>query len=77
MGERRNVFGPRLVPRTHVIATGGERMSSDPSVLRTPSVSSLLLTTDAIISEVKEDRPEPACAPGGGMGGMGRMGGMY
>jgi chaperonin GroEL len=34
------------------------------------SISSLLLTTDAIISEIKEEKPEPAGAPGGGMGGM-------
>jgi chaperonin GroEL len=34
------------------------------------SIASLLLTTDAIISEIKEDKPEPAGAPGGGMGGM-------
>jgi chaperonin GroEL len=39
------------------------------------SISSLLLTTDAIISEIKEDKPEPAGAAGGG--GMGGMGGMY
>ncbi|MCY2954066.1 MAG: chaperonin GroEL [Planctomycetota bacterium] len=39
------------------------------------SIASLLLSTDAIVSEIKEDRPEPAGAPGGGMGGMG--GGMY
>jgi chaperonin GroEL len=31
------------------------------------SIASLLLTTDAIISEIKEDKPEPAGAPGGGM----------
>jgi chaperonin GroEL len=31
------------------------------------SISGLLLTTDAIISEIKEDKPEPAGAPGGGM----------
>ena len=37
--------------------------------------ASLLLTTDAIVSEIKEDRPEPAGAPGGGRGDMG--GGMY
>jgi chaperonin GroEL len=30
------------------------------------SIASLLLTTDAIISEIKEDGPEPAGAPGGG-----------
>jgi len=39
------------------------------------SIASLLLTTDAIVSEIKEDRPEPAGAPGGGRGDMG--GGMY
>jgi chaperonin GroEL len=31
------------------------------------SLSGLLLTTDAIISEIKEDKAEPAGAPGGGM----------
>src|SRR5215218_6455004 len=31
------------------------------------SIAGLLLTTDAIISEVKEEKPEPAGAPGGGM----------
>jgi chaperonin GroEL len=41
----------------------------------TASISSLLLTTDAIISEIKEDKPEPAGAGGGG--GMGGMGVMY
>jgi chaperonin GroEL len=35
------------------------------------SISGLLLTTEAIVSEIKEDKPEPASA-GGGMGG-----GMY
>ncbi len=34
------------------------------------SIASLLLTTDAIVSEIKEEKPEPAGAPGGGMGGM-------
>ena len=41
------------------------------------SIAGLLLTTDAIVSEIKEDKPEPAGAPGGGMGAMGGMGGMY
>src|SRR5438874_11595611 len=31
------------------------------------SIASLLLTTDAVISEIKEEKPEPAGAPGGGM----------
>ncbi len=33
------------------------------------SIASLLLTTEALIVEKKEDKPAPA-APGGGMGGM-------
>jgi len=31
------------------------------------SIASLLLTTDAIVSEIKEEKAEPAGAPGGGM----------
>jgi len=39
------------------------------------SIASLLLTTDAVVSEIKEDKP--AAPAGGGMpGGMGGMGGM-
>jgi chaperonin GroEL len=35
------------------------------------SIASLLLTTDAIVSEIKEDKePAAAGAGGGGMGGM-------
>ncbi|HEX2973538.1 MAG TPA: chaperonin GroEL [Tepidisphaeraceae bacterium] len=34
------------------------------------SIAGLLLTTDAVVSEIKEEKPEPAGAPGGGMGGM-------
>ncbi len=38
------------------------------------SIAGLMLTTEALVSEVKEDKPQ---APGGGdMGGMGGMGGM-
>jgi len=37
------------------------------------SVATLLLTTDALISEIPEDKPKMAAAPGG-MGGMGGMG---
>jgi len=42
------------------------------------SVSSLLLTTEATISDVKEDTPAaaPAMPDMGGMGGMGGMPGM-
>ena len=43
---------------------------------RTPSsIASLLLTTEALVSEIPEEKPE---APqGGGHGGGGGMGGMY
>ncbi len=37
------------------------------------SVSSLLLTTEATISEIKEDKPMPPMPDMGGMGGMGGM----
>jgi len=40
------------------------------------SISSLLLTTEALVSEIPEEKPE-APAPGGAPGGMGGMGGMY
>ncbi|MDR1486610.1 MAG: chaperonin GroEL [Deltaproteobacteria bacterium] len=40
------------------------------------SVSSLLLTTEAMVAEKKEDKPLPPMG-GGGPGGMGGMGGMY
>lgn len=38
------------------------------------SVSSMLLTTEATINEIKEDKPAPAMPDMGGMGGMGGMG---
>ena len=39
------------------------------------SIASLLLTTEAVISDIKEDKPEMT---GGGMGGMGGgMPGMF
>ncbi|MDH4184549.1 MAG: chaperonin GroEL, partial [Nitrospinota bacterium] len=41
------------------------------------SISSLLLTTEAMVAEIPEDKPAPAMPGGGGMGGMGGMGDMY
>ena len=40
------------------------------------SISSLLLTTEALVSEIPEEKAA-APAPGGAPGGMGGMGGMY
>jgi chaperonin GroEL len=37
------------------------------------SIAALLLTTEALVSEIKEDEKAPAMPPGGGMGGMGGM----
>ncbi len=34
------------------------------------SIAGLLLTTEAVVSEIPEDKPEPAMPHGGGMGGM-------
>ena len=34
------------------------------------SIASLLLTTEALICELPEEKKEPAMPPGGGMGGM-------
>jgi chaperonin GroEL len=41
------------------------------------SVSGLMLTTEAMVAEKPEEKPEPAMPAGApGMGGMGGMGGM-
>jgi chaperonin GroEL len=37
------------------------------------SIAALLLTTEALIAEIKEEERSPAMPPGGGMGGMGGM----
>jgi chaperonin GroEL len=37
------------------------------------SIAALLLTTEALVSEIKEDQQAPAMPPGGGMGDMGGM----
>src|SRR5690606_22382035 len=34
------------------------------------SIAGLLLTTEAVVSEIPEEKPEPAMPHGGGMGGM-------
>ena len=34
------------------------------------SIAALLLTTEAVVSEIPEEKEAPAMPPGGGMGGM-------
>ena len=37
------------------------------------SISSLMLTTEAVITDIPEEEKTPPMPPGGGMGGMGGM----
>jgi len=41
------------------------------------SIAGLMLTTEALITDIPEKNETPAGPPGGGMGGVGGMGGMY
>ncbi len=52
-----------LVKQGVIVPTKVERTA----LQNAASIASLLLTTDAVVSEIKEDKPEPAGAPGGGM----------
>ena len=56
-----------LVKMGVIVPTKVERIA----LQNAASIASLLLTTDAVVSEIKEDKPEPAA--GGGGGGMGGM----
>jgi len=49
------------------------------ALLNSSSIAGLLLTTEALVCEIPEDKKDGGGAPGGmdGMGGMGGMGGMY
>ncbi len=47
------------------------------ALLNASSISGLLLTTEALVAEIPEEKKEMAMPPGGGMDGMGGMGGMY
>ena len=46
------------------------------ALLNAASIAGLMLTTEALVSEIKDEKEAPAPA-GGDMGGMGGMGGMY
>ncbi len=41
------------------------------------SIASLMLTTEALVTDIPEEEKAPPMPPGGGLGGMGGMGGMY
>ena len=50
------------------------------ALLNASSIAGLLLTTEALVCEIPDDKKDGGGMPGGGMGdmgGMGGMGGMY
>ena len=50
------------------------------ALLNSSSIAGLLLTTEALVCEIPDDKKDGGMPPGGGMdgmGGMGGMGGMY
>ncbi len=57
------IIDPTLVTRT--------------AVENAASVSSLMLTTEAVVYDKPEEEKAAPAMPGGDMGGMGGMGGMY
>jgi chaperonin GroEL len=63
-GEYVNMFEAGIIDPTKV-----ERIALQNAV----SVSSLLLTTEAAVTEIPEEKPAPAAPDMGGMGGMGMM----
>jgi chaperonin GroEL len=66
-GEYVDMFEAGIIDPTKV-----ERIALQNAV----SVASLLLTTEATVSDIKEDTPAPSMPDMGGMGGMGGMPGM-
>ncbi|MDP7297689.1 MAG: TCP-1/cpn60 chaperonin family protein, partial [Gammaproteobacteria bacterium] len=63
-----NLVSAGIIDPTKVVRTALQDASS---------VAGLLITTEAMIAEVPEDKPAPAMPDMGGMGGgMGGMGGM-
>ena len=65
-GEHTDLVAAGIIDPTKVTRTALQNAAS---------VAALLLTTDALVSEIPEEKP-PAPGPGAG-GGMGGMGGMY
>ena len=60
-----NLVAAGVIDPTKVVRTALQNASS---------IASLLLTTEALVSEIPEEKP---AAPAGGPGGPGGMGGMY
>jgi len=64
-----NLVEAGVIDPTKVVRTALQNASS---------IASLLLTTEALVSELPEEKSDaPAMPPGGGMGGMGGMGGGF
>jgi chaperonin GroEL len=64
--EYENLTTAGVIDPTKVVRTALQNASS---------IASLLLTTEALVSELPEDKSEPAGGGGGMPGGMGGMGG--
>jgi len=62
--EYGDLFADGVIDPTKVVRT---------ALQNAVSISSLLLTTECLVTEIPEDKPEPQMPAGGGMGGMGGM----
>jgi chaperonin GroEL len=66
--EYENLVEAGVIDPTKVVRTALQNASS---------IASLLLTTEALVSELPEEKSEPAAGGGGMPGGMGGMGGGF
>jgi len=65
-GQYVNMFEKGIIDPTKVVRT---------ALIDAASVAALMTTTECVIYEIKDDKPESPMGGGGGMGGMGGMGG--
>ena len=68
--------GPAAAARTQPLRGPDPTKVVRAALQNASSIASLLLTTEALVSEIPEDKKDAGMA-GGGHGGMGGMGGMY
>ncbi|MFM7104245.1 MAG: TCP-1/cpn60 chaperonin family protein, partial [Flavobacteriales bacterium] len=59
--EYENLIGAGVIDPTKVVRVALENAAS---------IAGMLLTTECVISDIKEDNPPMPAMPGGGMGGM-------